>query len=747
MYHTLFPYVSRLAQNLRETATIYSDATLEVAKEGIYAKRALFHLSRGRDMVDIAHAHLAYTANVLEGEWNGLFDDFPGIHDDREQKALTLLVFLVLTTILYSLFFCMLNFVHRSNNKKLVKACREAAKEDREQVLNEIRHLSNVFYLYDRRASDMRRENKKDMTKFGVAMVGTSKKIEKSIEEFKDYVVCDFKHRIAEAEADRNEAQRLHYISSAIPVLMGAEGNTPNDKLRNAAMGNFTFPVIDKDRISEILGFPCPSDLDLFAEQDADNLVNCFFPGARPHGGITFSYQFLGKPPRKLDNTNKATSSDSITTVNNFDETPPPSLTESDSSSQESLGLKSPREIPSATTGISYCDEAGPPLDTAGDTDTESRASDRDERIHLLDSPVESEEEPGRAIRILPPPWTTQSCLMMANELEGLLKMKWWTADSLNQLTYSNTNPPLNLEHRAGSIADDPFKDRYTRLPFSYKHWEAEIDKNLPISAKLVAKFIPLAMCDWYVEIAPELRAMFTTDQDTSCKRIHVNDAVCMQCKLRPLCPQVCHYCCTAIDLEIQRMRRQKNLTGSRWPTAFIQDVLYYQLLFMTQYPAAEGVVFPPQRRKDDEVDCMSVDRRLFEMEPSQNALTWYNEEVWCEECNHMHIVKREKAKPERIHENSDLRWSDQRHYWASFMTEYSFGTPERVSSCPSDAFDKVEIRPFGHYLGFQMDIDDEKHPLREAVQNSLRCSHWYPHSSDGNVWLTRWTTDGTPTD
>ena len=748
IYHTLFPYVSRLAQNLRETATIYSDATLEVEKEGIYAKRALFHLSRGRDMVDLAHAHLAYTANVLEGEWNGMFEDFPGVYDDWRQTVLTMLTFMALTTVIYSMLFCILHLVHRANHKKIIRAFKEAAKDEREQVLGELRHLSNMSYLYDRRASDMRRDNKKDLAKLGAATIDFRAKVERSIEEFKDYVVCDFKSRIAEAEADRNEAQRLHYISSAIPVLLGARGNTPNDKLRNAAMCNFEFPVIDQDQISEILGFPCPPDLNVFTEQDADNLVNCFFPGARPHGGITFSYQFLGRPPlppKRLDDSNKVTSNESIVTGNNLAETPPPSLTESDSSSQESLGLKGPKEVFSSTPEVARCVEAGIPLDTAVSENVESGTSDYDEKTHLLD--VASEDEHSGLIRVLPPPWTTRSCQEMSDQLEELLKKKWWTKLALDQITQTNTNPLLSLQHRAGGIAKDPFKNRDTRKPFSYKHWEAELDKSLPTAARLVAKFIPIAMCEWYIEIAPELRAMFTTDQDTSCRRIHVNDSVCMQCRMRVLCPRVCHYCCTAIDLEIQRMRRQKSLSGSRWPTAVIQDVLYYQLLFTTQYPAAEGVVFPLQRLKDDEADCMSVDKRLFEMEVSRNALMWYNEEVWCEGCNHLHIVKKEKTDPSRTRTDNDLRWSDRMHYWSDSMQDFTFGTPERVPSCPADAFDKVEIRPFGHYLGFQMDADDEKHPLREVVQNSLRCSHWFPHSSDGNVWLTRWASDGAPTD
>ena len=83
-------------------------------------------------------------------------------------------------------------------------------------------------------------------------------------QKVKGLVMC-LTARINKIDDDRSviqkkleKSRRDYYTVSVIPYLMGAEGKTPAERLRNAVFGKYTFPEIDPVKLKQLLGCPTP---------------------------------------------------------------------------------------------------------------------------------------------------------------------------------------------------------------------------------------------------------------------------------------------------------------------------------------------------------------------------------------------------------------------------------------------------------------------------------------------------------
>ena len=83
--------------------------------------------------------------------------------------------------------------------------------------------------------------------------------------------------------------QRKYYTMAMLPFVMGAEGKTPAERLRNAVFGKYTIPETDPDRIKQLLGCPTPPGFVL--DQNAmDEFISEFFPGTRAGGSASYCW-------------------------------------------------------------------------------------------------------------------------------------------------------------------------------------------------------------------------------------------------------------------------------------------------------------------------------------------------------------------------------------------------------------------------------------------------------------------------
>ena len=75
-----------------------------------------------------------------------------------------------------------------------------------------------------------------------------------------------------------DEAQIRYYAVSLIPRIMGAEGDTVHDRLRNCLFRNFTLPEVQPDIIRRELGIPTPPGW-ILTSQAADDFITAHLPG------------------------------------------------------------------------------------------------------------------------------------------------------------------------------------------------------------------------------------------------------------------------------------------------------------------------------------------------------------------------------------------------------------------------------------------------------------------------------------
>ena len=684
-------YVSQLAANLRHTARVFTEASsqFEGSANGIEV-RAAFHLNRGRDLIDIAHAHLSFANQLLEAPLL-TFDDFPNIMMAEATPIGWIILAMFLMFIIFGLSGYTL-MVHRNDRfmNEAARIYRKARETEKKNDSNTLEEISKTLFLYDRRSSEIQRKIRSEVyelkTKFERLLEDTIPIDER--QELKDEITI-LKKKCEDSDIN-------YYKSSVIPVLMGARGETPTEKLRNAVFGNFTMPILDQNKISEVLGFKCPPDFCNFSEAEADELIGCFLPGTRPHGEVSFSYKVLGHPPGPLTAS---------------DEGPPP-LTDSEEESGDETGI-----LIAMPTLLRF-----QPLNDALNNES---ANSSDYEDWIKDTDLFEDGYVGERLRApfirAPAPGTEGNFL-------PLLNMTWWTNFSIYQLQKANAAAALDYVNYAAAEAEKNIvnvQNRSTRGILTYQHWVTNSKVSL-VDADTVLRR-PLEICSVYAKIAPKLRELFTTDQDTSCRRKHTADVPCAQCYRHPLCPRACYCCATAITIVVMQQLGEDSKDIAMWSADRMHDVLYYQLLCETQYPAAEEIVFPLERNMDDKVDNSPIIQRFHEGRPSENALEVYNQHLHCVECGSIHVVKRLKM-PARKAAYDDLPM------FSSTKEIKRIGQFATTLECPVDAFDKLPAikRPFGHFLGFNSDTAE----LKYAVVDSMRLTGWNPTSFDEKYYV-----------
>ena len=156
--------------------------------------------------------------------------------------------------------------------------------------------------------------------------------------------------------------------------------------------------------------------------------------------------------------------------------------------------------------------------------------------------------------------------------------------------------------------------------------------QRLPVSAGLA----------YFAAIA---RTLFTTDQSCDCRRQHINCTICSECRRFILCPFRCRQCAIQIDYYKAIMYDPNGATPDvDAPT--IQDLLYHQLVYMEEEPAAYLSIYPHSRRDKDEADNVCTRRRWQQGIVSSNAVTHYNRVLSCKKCNGTHLAIRKKTSP-----------------------------------------------------------------------------------------------------
>ena len=156
--------------------------------------------------------------------------------------------------------------------------------------------------------------------------------------------------------------------------------------------------------------------------------------------------------------------------------------------------------------------------------------------------------------------------------------------------------------------------------------------QRLPVSAGLA----------YFAVIA---RNLFTTDQSGDCRRQHINCTVCSDCRRFVLCPFKCRQCANQIDF-YKAVMYDPHGAAPDVDAATVQDLLYHQLVYSEEAPAAFLSIYPYARQDKDEADNVCTRRRWQQGIVSTNATILYNRVLSCEECNKTHLVLHKKTGP-----------------------------------------------------------------------------------------------------
>ena len=89
---------------------------------------------------------------------------------------------------------------------------------------------------------------------------------------------CTLKTDLTLIKQRADDAQIKYYSVSLLPRMLGAQGDTVQERLRNCIFRNFTFPEARPEVIEQELGIPIPPDWILTTEA-ADEYIQAHFPG------------------------------------------------------------------------------------------------------------------------------------------------------------------------------------------------------------------------------------------------------------------------------------------------------------------------------------------------------------------------------------------------------------------------------------------------------------------------------------
>ena len=159
-----------------------------------------------------------------------------------------------------------------------------------------------------------------------------------------------------------------------------------------------------------------------------------------------------------------------------------------------------------------------------------------------------------------------------------------------------------------------------------------------------------LALSPVLRSLLPMLRDFFTTDQACDCRRHHISDQKCAACFRFCLCPYHCRHCAATVDLQVDTFAQDREIVTE--DPATIHDVLYHQIVYNQELPAAMGVKYPCERDQADIADLIPVRKRLSLQLIGTNALKHFNLAALClgSDCaTAEHLVLRSKTGPKSV--------------------------------------------------------------------------------------------------
>ena len=99
--------------------------------------------------------------------------------------------------------------------------------------------------------------------------------------------VTTLTNKLEAAEKEARQLRARAYTNECIPYLLGAQGSTPRERLRNAVLGNVRLPMADPRRIQELLGVPSPTGFCL-TPHVFDQFISVYLPGTNILGDQDF---------------------------------------------------------------------------------------------------------------------------------------------------------------------------------------------------------------------------------------------------------------------------------------------------------------------------------------------------------------------------------------------------------------------------------------------------------------------------
>ena len=720
-------YLGELIQNLKWTSAKFREALEHGDSDQSLIN---FHLKRGREALELSHAHLLHLQHLSEYwealnfnvHWRDLASEYlPEFNYDARNTCRTsgLDYFLLIVSTLSLIILTAVIFHFRASHKTMTSQC-EGFSDYTQRINHRLEEVDDLVGKIDRKNEAEFFRVKGMMTK--VDHVYKDNKIDWHCEK------VELKSLAEQMRRERDEANRMRYMNELIPVLLGARGDTPVQRLRCAIFGDIEYPIIGKERIKEFLGTPRPTPNEQFTERDANEFSEYFLPGTKAYGDVQWYFAQQDLSSRDPSLVTSSISLPSLPSTPSHPEeltlsTIEPILSRSlldcltEPRKKEKNSVWAPTRLD--TWLSSKADPAiSSPISPVINFTMDSEQKDRSEAVSVEIEDVRAHDHE--------PPWTPPFVPRSVQgetgwELNQYLNKNWYTVASRVSLYEISLGAPLDFHDQVRMVIDDPADTRLDS-PFS-RPASTWLNSSLkpPMTVQDWDSSLQLKVCPEFARIAPTLRSIFTTDQDTECGYAHVEDTVCGKCFKRVLCGRRCLNCFTAIEMVLKA--NQHRVAPGSWTTSEMVDTLYYQLLGLTKYPAASKVLFPNKRWRRDVAELASIVTRQGASLVSDNHNHYYNEDRLCMKCGDTHIIMSLK-KSQVV-----LFPIDQHSYDEPRPAIFEEGT---VTECPDTPYSNylTSKSGMGRYLCLEhWDKEKEKGTtfphLQLAVLHSLKLSGW----------------------
>ena len=95
------------------------------------------------------------------------------------------------------------------------------------------------------------------------------------------------KYRLIEMQKCFDSVAKNTYADRVSVLLMGAKGDTPHERLRNAVCGQYELPQADPEILRQMLGMPVPVGF-VLNDKKLDKFIGTYLPGVRKDGHERF---------------------------------------------------------------------------------------------------------------------------------------------------------------------------------------------------------------------------------------------------------------------------------------------------------------------------------------------------------------------------------------------------------------------------------------------------------------------------